>query len=248
MRIGHASIDEHNRIKGGVAGDQTGKEVCIRSYYDKNWNVILRPKDKTLANRSAVACEAMCGNPHIGYDQNERNTLLTYLNQLDWNYRDIMQNTECDCSSFMTACAICGGANIAWKGNAPTTRTMAARFKESGSYEVLQFVSPKHNQLKRGDILVKEGSHTVMVLDDYVNTTTTNTTTMSPSNMPTLRKGDRSDWVIIAQGRLVVAGYPLEVDGIFGPKTYETVKQFQMDHHLTVDGIIGKNTWNALYK
>ena len=29
--IAHASLDEHGNIKGGNAGDQTGKEVCIRS-------------------------------------------------------------------------------------------------------------------------------------------------------------------------------------------------------------------------
>ena len=28
----------------------------------------------------------------------------------------------------------------------------------------------------------------------------------------------------------------------------EAVKKYQADHHLTVDGIIGKNTWSALYK
>jgi flagellum-specific peptidoglycan hydrolase FlgJ len=65
---------------------------------------------------------------------------------------------------------------------------------------------------------------------------------------PILKQGSKGDWVTIAQGRLVVAGYPLDVDGVFGPKTKETVEQFQMDHHLTIDGIIGKNTWAALYK
>ena len=75
-----------------------------------------------------------------------------------------------------------------------------------------------------------------------------NTTKISPSSMPVLKKGSKGDWVVIAQGRLVVAGYSLDVDGVFGPKTHETVKQFQLDHHLTVDGIIGRNTWNALYK
>jgi peptidoglycan hydrolase-like protein with peptidoglycan-binding domain len=83
---------------------------------------------------------------------------------------------------------------------------------------------------------------------DNFKTETTNTTIMPPSSMPVLKKGSKGDWVVIAQGRLVVSGYPLDVDGIFGQKTYETVKQFQLDNHLTVDGIIGKNTWAALYK
>jgi len=83
---------------------------------------------------------------------------------------------------------------------------------------------------------------------DNFATEHTNTTIMPPSSMPVLKKGSKGDWVVIAQGRLVVAGYPLDVDGIFGAKTEYAVKQFQKDHHLTIDGIIGKNTWNALYK
>lgn len=242
MRIGHASIDENNRTKNGRAGDQTGKEVCIRSYYDKNWDYVLRPKTTSLANNSAKACESMCNNPCIGYDQNERNSLINYLELLDWNYTAIKKDTECDCSSFMTACALCAGARIAYKGNAPTTRTMVARFKESGSYDAFQFVSPKHSNLKRGDILVKEGSHTVMVLDDY---TAINNTTKDKK--PTLKLGDKSDWVTIAQGRLVVAGFPVEVDGKYGPKTKQAVIDFQKANGLTADGIIGPKTWAKLY-
>ena len=243
MRIGHASIDERNKTKDGIAGDQTGKEVCVRTYYDKNWNFVLRPKTHDMAEKSAVACESMCKNDHIGYDQNERNTLIRYLETLNWDYKKIDKNTECDCSSFMTACALCAGARIDYKGNAPTTRTMRQRFKESGSYDVIQFVSPKHNSLKRGDILVKEGSHTVMVLDDYMP----DTVSIKPSVMPVLKLGSKGEWVKIAQGRLVVNGYPLEVDGIFGEKTKQAVMAFQKDKGLNIDGIIGKNTWNKLY-
>ena len=241
MRIGHASIDEHGKISGGNAGDQTGKEVCIRSYYDKNWNFVLRPRNPDIAEKTAKACESMCNNNYIGYDQNQRNTLLTLLESLKWDYTKITQNTECDCSSFMTACALCGGAIIKYKGNAPTTRTMVAKFKESGCYEAIRFTNPKHTGLKRGDILVREGSHTVMVLDDY---TPTNSIT---DNKPTIKLGDKNDWVTIAQGRLVVKGYKIEVDGDFGQKTRQAVIQYQKDNGLVADGIIGKKTWEKLY-
>lgn len=41
-RLVHASINELGRAVGGQPGDQTGREFCIRSYYNYPWNVILR--------------------------------------------------------------------------------------------------------------------------------------------------------------------------------------------------------------
>ena len=36
------------------------------------------------------------------------------------------------------------------------------------------------------------------------------------------------------------------VDGLFGPKTTNRVKQFQQSEGLSVDGIVGENTWKSL--
>lgn len=41
-------------------------------------------------------------------------------------------------------------------------------------------------------------------------------------------------------------GYALEIDGIFGPKTAEAVKDFQSKHGLTPDGVVGPLTWQKL--
>lgn len=38
----------------------------------------------------------------------------------------------------------------------------------------------------------------------------------------------------------------LAVDGIFGPKTYERVKEYQLLAKIVVDGIVGPQTWNAM--
>ena len=45
-RLVHASINELGRAVGGQPGDQTGREFCIRSYYNYPWNVILRYSEK----------------------------------------------------------------------------------------------------------------------------------------------------------------------------------------------------------
>jgi peptidoglycan hydrolase-like protein with peptidoglycan-binding domain len=43
-------------------------------------------------------------------------------------------------------------------------------------------------------------------------------------------------------------GYPyyLTKDGIFGSKTNSDVRTFQKWHHLSIDGVVGPNTWGQL--
>lgn len=50
------------------------------------------------------------------------------------------------------------------------------------------------------------------------------------------------------QERLRGLGYPLAIDGDFGPATELAVMDFQSANALLVDGIAGKNTWAALTK
>ncbi len=41
-QIVHASQNENKDITGGKTGDQTGKEICTRSYYNSPWTYVLR--------------------------------------------------------------------------------------------------------------------------------------------------------------------------------------------------------------
>lgn len=69
------------------------------------------------------------------------------------------------------------------------------------------------------------------------------------SNFPTLRKGDRGEYVSILQQSLNywnIRGGSLVVDGIFGTQTSLSVIEFQALHGLQKDSIVGKNTWKAL--
>lgn len=53
--------------------------------------------------------------------------------------------------------------------------------------------------------------------------------------------------VAVVQYLLNQHGYgPLAEDGDFGPITQQAVKKFQGDKHLTVDGVVGPQTWRAL--
>jgi peptidoglycan hydrolase-like protein with peptidoglycan-binding domain len=62
-----------------------------------------------------------------------------------------------------------------------------------------------------------------------------------------LRSGDRSDAVRLLQEHLRNAGHdPGPVDGIFGALTLRAVNGFQEREELTVDGVVGPQTWSAL--
>lgn len=58
---------------------------------------------------------------------------------------------------------------------------------------------------------------------------------------PTLRRGATGPLVTSLQATLGV-----ETLGIFGPKTEAAVRDFQRDHAMTADGIVGPKTWAAI--
>jgi peptidoglycan hydrolase-like protein with peptidoglycan-binding domain len=75
-----------------------------------------------------------------------------------------------------------------------------------------------------------------------------------PPSEPTLYLATpymHSSAVKLCQQRLVAHGQgealkPGGVDGIFGPRTKLAVEYFQMAEEITVDGIVGNQTWKAL--
>ena len=246
MRIGHASIDENKKSRGGQSGDQTGKEVCIRSFYQKPWSYLLRCKDPSKAEKMADACETMCQNDCIGYDQGGRLSLNKELKLIAYDYKRLRVPCECDCSSFMTVCAQCAGIDIPYpSGNAPTTSNMVKIFTGTGMFDLITSGINSEFNLKRGDILVGQpATHTVMVLDD-------GEPPVSIQNRRTVKKGMKGSDVVLIQRILINQGYDLGkwgADGDFGSATEKAVKQFQSEKMLVVDGIVGKKTWSMLEK
>ena len=60
--------------------------------------------------------------------------------------------------------------------------------------------------------------------------------------IPVLKRGMKGEAVRALQAQLVGYGYPITVDGSFGPKTEEAVKQYQREHGLKEDGSVGRKT------
>ena len=66
------------------------------------------------------------------------------------------------------------------------------------------------------------------------------------SNYPLLRQGSNNNFVFLLQFILNQNGANLNVDGIFGSQTLSAVRTFQQNNGLSVDGIVGPNTWKTL--
>lgn len=165
VKIGHAVMDENGKAGygGEKAGDQTGKEICTRNWYNNGWNVYLECIDPDLARKAAEIMEEICNDPSYGYSQPRR-----------WDgYKSIVKNGGniakgsggFDCSSLVIACYVLAGLNMAADGY---TGNMRARLLATGKFCLYQdskhLTSDKYATI--GGIYLKEGSHVVMALED----------------------------------------------------------------------------------
>lgn len=246
IRIGHASLGENGKISGGAAGDQNGKEVCTRNWYNGGWEFLARAREITVAEKIASACEAGCANPNIGYDQNQRNTLNTQAKKVGYDLSKITAPCETDCSAFVSVCVLASGVNLPYSGNLPTTRTLKSALTQTGEFEIFtesQYLTGS-DYLCRGDILCKSGSHTVIVLDDGPNAGEERTL-----QFPVLRKGSKGKSVKALQ--ILLEGYGFScgkwgADGDFGSATESALKAFQKERGLTQNGQTGEEVWRIL--
>lgn len=167
VQIGHASIDERGRISGGLPGDQTGKEVCVRDWYRHPWNVLLVCTDKALAARAAEYMRAICADDDFGYDQSTRGTGFLSILRASGIVRNAAKGSF-DCSSLVASCYKLAGLNI---NSGCTTRNLRAALLQTGKF--VAYTDQEHIDsdiyAEVGAIYLKEGQHVVMALQNGAN-------------------------------------------------------------------------------
>ena len=247
IKIAHASLDEKGNIKNGKAGDQTGKEVCIRTWYNKPWTYVIRFHDPDMREKVAIAMENAAKNDHIGYDQNQRNTLNTQAKKVDYDLSEITTPCETDCSAFVSVCVLAAGVALDYAGNLPTTRTLKSVLGKTGEFDI--YTNSKYltgtDYLRRGDILCKAGKHTVMVLDSG----TYGKEATGEWKLPVLKKGSKGASVKALQILLMGYGHSCGswgADGDFGAATESALKSYQSNQNLSANGQANEETWKAL--
>ena len=170
--IANSGHDENGKYRGGKAGDQTGKEFEIRTWYKRPWNCVLRYPDPRVGIELADLARSAALNDRIGYDQNQRWTFLSVLRLANWIPGKIQMDCEADCSSGVITLTMAAGYRLqidalkTINNTAVNTYTMRAGYRKAG-FEVLTdskyLTSDKY--LLPGDILLNDNAHTAMNLD-----------------------------------------------------------------------------------
>lgn len=206
VKLVHASISENNdtgRDGKAKSGDQTGKEVCVRSWYKKPWDIMLRYPDKSIARKAVSAAVKLANSNLVGYDQSQRNTLYKALKKHNFDvdaYIKSGKKTETDCSAFVYAVYCCFIPGMRSDGNAPVTSTMHNLYKKWGFVVHTGNEYLSGNNLINGDILLKENSHTAIATDGK----TGNTTPVNIIDLPTY--SPNVDKAITTIARDVISG------------------------------------------
>ena len=169
--ISNSGHDERGKASGGQAGDQTGTEWQIRSWYNRPWDCILRHPDKNVRKMIAQFARSAANNNNIGYNQGDRLSFWKALTTSEYNPANIKTKCNSDCSAGVTAIVKAVGHILKLpklEALSPTnyTGSMRASFRNAGFTVLIEdkyLTSDKY--LIPGDILLNESHHTCINLD-----------------------------------------------------------------------------------
>ena len=163
--ISNSGSDERGQYTGGQAGDQTGKEWQMRSWYNRPWSCVLRYPDQKVALKIAQLAIDAALNDKVGYDQSQNRTYLSQLKAVGWEPSKITVACEADCSAGVcaniTAAGYLLGIPALQKHTGTYTGNMRSALTKAG-FTLL--TDSKHltsgDYLLPGDILLNDGHHT----------------------------------------------------------------------------------------
>ena len=247
ITFGSARIDERGKISGGKAGDQTGKELSTQEayIYKGGWDVCIRIKDKKKKQKYIDFIKWACGSKHIGYNQSKRTTLYNELKKLNFEYKKLSKDVECDCSSLVSCGLIVAGFDKINPSNTTSTLESDIVKKYPNDFSVFdkKYKNGDHTKISKwwrdGDILNKSGHHVVTVVGGGRKNTVVKATKKGyTGQFPKLPSrgyfvmGDKGEEVGKLQKFLVWAGYDIGkcgVDKNYGKDTKRAVSNFMID-------------------
>ena len=163
--ISNSGSDENGAYSGGQAGDQTGNEWRMRSWYDRPWSCVLRYPDQKVALKIAQLAIDAALNDLIGYDQSQNRTYLKQLKAVGWEPTKITVACEADCSAGVCANVTAAGYLLGIPALQNHTGTYTGNMRSALTKAGFQLLTDSKyltggDYLLPGDILLNDGAHT----------------------------------------------------------------------------------------
>ena len=163
--ISNSGSDENGNYKGGQAGDQTGKEWCLKAWYNRPWSCVLRYPDQKVALKIAQLAIDAALNDKIGYDQSQNRTYLNQLKAVGWEPSKITVACEADCSAGVCANVTAAGYLLGIDALKKHTGTYTGNMRSALTKAGFQLLTDSKylnggDYLLPGDILLNDGHHT----------------------------------------------------------------------------------------
>lgn len=271
--ISNSGHDERGKYRNGKAGDQTGGEWCLRSYYvypyGGGWKCVLRHPNRKVGETIADLHTKAAKNNNVGYDMNQRNTYWPQLVKAGYDPSKIKTPCEADCSKgvcdHVRATGYILGISALKNHKATYTGDMRKELKKAGFIVLTDkkyLTSPDY--LLPGDILLNDNYHTAVNITQgkKAGGSVSFRESAADSKIPgtctvTLKQflvGAEDPQVKTIQRILNALGYtgkdgkPLTVDGKNGPNTSFAISAFQKDKGMKDInfGSVAATTWKYL--
>lgn len=224
------------------AGDQNGKEVSTQGYYNPAAGYWLgfMLEDEAKAKALAEAMIKACKNDNIGYSQNFRMTgRQAYVKA---GSIEKMGLCQVDCSSLVNLCLYSIGINL------PNFNTASepAVLRNSDLFKEVRV--SKESDCKTGMILVTPTKgHTGIITQGSNSYGQVNEDKITvPQCKPMLKKGSKGVRVSQLQAILKLEGYTVAITSTFDDRTDAALKSYQKAKGLEVDGIYGPKTMESM--
>ena len=163
--ISNSGSDENGNYTGGQAGDQTGKEWQMRSWYSRPWACVLRYPDQKVALKIAQLAIDAALNDKVGYDQSQNRTYLSQLKAVGWEPSKITVACEADCSAGVCANITAAGYLLGIEALQKHTGTYTGNMRSALTKAGFQLLTDSKyltsgGYLLPGDILLLDSHHT----------------------------------------------------------------------------------------